>query len=117
MCVFLLYRGASIPALALYPTLYLFVCHKDAHLQPLMHTLMHTSTRTAKPTSITDADADAATDANTEVPVHRRSMLCAQCLRANVNSTEKCLVAEVNAFYLHTPLFAWQSRYDVDQRR
>lgn len=44
------------------------------------------------------------------------SMLCAQCLRANVNSTEKCLVAEVNAFYLHTPLFAWQSRYDVDQR-
>merc|ERR1712048_506135 len=35
---------------------------------------------------------------------------------ANVGAEERCLVGSVIASYLETPLFAWQSRYDVDQR-
>lgn len=44
------------------------------------------------------------------------TMLKPQCLHENRGSEERCLIAEVVAPYLETQLFAWQSRYDMDQR-
>jgi len=44
------------------------------------------------------------------------ALLSARCLRENPRAPERCLVAEASAAYLRTPLFGFQSRYDVDQR-
>mmetsp|Transcript_58823 Transcript_58823/g.93031 ORF Transcript_58823/g.93031 Transcript_58823/m.93031 type:complete len:402 (+) Transcript_58823:80-1285(+) len=40
-----------------------------------------------------------------------------ECLQEYRNAPWKCLIAERNAAYLQTPLFAWQSKYDGDQLR
>ena len=44
------------------------------------------------------------------------SMLSPQCTAAHQAATEHCLVAQYSAQYVRTPLFAFQSRYDLDQR-
>lgn len=41
--------------------------------------------------------------------------LSQRCLAEHAAAPHKCLVAEVNARYVVTPLFAWQSKYDADQ--
>merc|ERR1712060_414692 len=43
------------------------------------------------------------------------STLSQECLHQNYLAPHLCLIAEVNAPYLHTPLFAWQSVFDADQ--
>lgn len=43
-------------------------------------------------------------------------LLSPACKAAHAGEEEKCLVGDVVAPYLATPLFAWQSRYDLDQR-
>ena len=44
------------------------------------------------------------------------ALLNGRCRDAHPWALEKCLVAQVSGFYLSTPLFAFQSRYDLDQR-
>jgi len=41
--------------------------------------------------------------------------LSQECLLQHHSAPHKCLVAEVNAPYIRTPLFAWQSKFDADQ--
>jgi len=41
--------------------------------------------------------------------------LSSHCLAEHAAAPHKCLVAEVNARYVRTPLFAWQSKFDADQ--
>ena len=41
--------------------------------------------------------------------------LSSSCLAEHATAPHKCLVAEVNARFLATPLFAWQSKFDADQ--
>eukprot|EP00928_Gymnodinium_smaydae_P020263 TRINITY_DN17835_c0_g5_i1.p1 TRINITY_DN17835_c0_g5~~TRINITY_DN17835_c0_g5_i1.p1 ORF type:complete len:443 (+),score=51.57 TRINITY_DN17835_c0_g5_i1:39-1367(+) len=43
-------------------------------------------------------------------------LLNEQCKRAHVGAEEKCLIGNIVANYIRTPLFAWQSRFDTDQR-
>ena len=43
-------------------------------------------------------------------------LLSGRCKLQNPNALERCLVAGASAIYLGTPLFAFQSRYDLDQR-
>lgn len=43
-------------------------------------------------------------------------MLAPWCLAAYQSQQEKCLIGSVVAAKLETPLFAWQSEYDHDQR-
>jgi len=43
-------------------------------------------------------------------------LLNTRCLADNTDAEERCLVGAVVAPYLSTPIFAWQSRYDEDQR-
>jgi hypothetical protein len=43
-------------------------------------------------------------------------MLSASCKRHNPSAPERCLVAQAAAGFLRTALFAFQSRYDLDQR-
>lgn len=43
-------------------------------------------------------------------------LLNAACKADNPGAEERCLVGDVVSPYLRTPLFAWQSRYDLDQR-
>lgn len=47
---------------------------------------------------------------------HGVAMLNKACRLKHVGEEEKCLIGEVVAPFLETPLFAWQSRYDLDQR-
>ena len=42
--------------------------------------------------------------------------LSARCVRDYKGVEEKCLVGSVASSYLQTPLFAFQSRFDLDQR-
>jgi hypothetical protein len=44
------------------------------------------------------------------------SLLSPQCTEAHQAAKEHCLVAQYSAQYVRTPLFAFQSRYDLDQR-
>ena len=41
--------------------------------------------------------------------------LSPRCLSDHPDAPHKCLVAETNAKYIRTPLFAWQSKFDADQ--
>lgn len=52
------------------------------------------------------------------VTQHQRALQLLQpgCLKANPSKPWRCFVAEINAQYLKTPTFAWESRYDTDQR-
>jgi hypothetical protein len=43
------------------------------------------------------------------------ALLSPACLRDYPAMPHKCLIADINARYLRTPLFAWQSKYDADQ--
>mmetsp|Transcript_65073 Transcript_65073/g.167785 ORF Transcript_65073/g.167785 Transcript_65073/m.167785 type:complete len:334 (+) Transcript_65073:282-1283(+) len=43
-------------------------------------------------------------------------LLNKHCLKDNRGVEERCLIGSINAQYLKTPLFAWQSQYDTDQR-
>ena len=43
------------------------------------------------------------------------STLSRECVLHHQTAPHKCLVAEINAAYLRTPLFAWQSKFDADQ--
>jgi len=43
-------------------------------------------------------------------------LMNSRCLADNRGREERCLIAAVVAPYLSTPIFAWQSRYDTDQR-
>ena len=44
------------------------------------------------------------------------ALLSPACLAAHRSAHQRCLVAEVTAPLLATPMFAWQSRFDTDQR-
>lgn len=44
------------------------------------------------------------------------AVLNQECVSENPGEEERCFVGAVAATYLRTPLFAWQSRYDTDQR-
>jgi len=43
-------------------------------------------------------------------------LLNEQCKRANPGNVQRCLVGSVSAKFIQTPLFAWTSAYDHDQR-
>mmetsp|Transcript_74143 Transcript_74143/g.217576 ORF Transcript_74143/g.217576 Transcript_74143/m.217576 type:complete len:379 (+) Transcript_74143:106-1242(+) len=44
-------------------------------------------------------------------------LLNKRCVEDNPGAEERCLISAVVSPYLSTPLFAWQSRYDADQRQ
>ena len=44
------------------------------------------------------------------------ALLAPACKKQNVGTEQRCLVAQVSSAFLRTPTFAFQSRYDVDQR-
>lgn len=44
------------------------------------------------------------------------AMLNKACVADNAGTEERCLIAAVSATYIETPVFAWESRYDTDQR-
>lgn len=43
------------------------------------------------------------------------SVLSQECLQKYRSAPQKCLIAERNAVFVKTPLFAWQSKFDGDQ--